>query len=491
MKWLIPGLLALAGAAAAQSADEVVEQLREAYKSNDETSIEPAIHAAGKVEDQKVVREIARGLKYPSVAVKKAAIETLGAMKSEAALDALHRAYRGGVYKKEPMLFAALLKAIGRHGDPDSIDVLVDSPFRNLTLESGRARLLGLANIRDDKSVEALIELSRKAGGKQRGSGISSSWRGVFNEDFHAAIVILTGEDYGRGRDDLEKWWREWRKKDAPRVPAKKPKVDPEISNRFESYWNETYYEDPSRKPPPATLQPPIEIVADPSKKQVDEALARFKEAFDARDPDLLANVVERVGGVNDDRVIHQLARALRIHDDAVRTHAVIALGWLPSPNALRQLHRMYRREKDLGEENEALFAELLKSIGRHGDRRSIDVLSDKPFRHHTLESSRARIYGLGNIRHRQSVEELMRGLQLTGSAGARGPRAFRTNEPRAMPEFNVALAVLTGVEIGASQDAWLAWWRENKRSLKVSPSRPPVSEDVRRTWERYWNEPY
>jgi len=191
------------------------------------------------------------------------------------------------------------------------------------------------------------------------------------------------------------------------------------------------------------------------------------------------------------DKVIHQLARALRVKDDKVRSYAVIALGWVPDENALRQLHRMYRREKHLGKENEALFAELLKAIGRHGDRRSIDVLSDKPFRYHTLESSRARIYGLGMIRSTQSVEELMKGMQLTGSAGPRGSRAFKTDQPRAMPEFNVALAVLTGAVMGPNQQAWLTWWRDNKRGFKVSDERPPVPDDIKRTWERYWNEPY
>jgi hypothetical protein len=151
----------------------------------------------------------------------------------------------------------------------------------------------------------------------------------------------------------------------------------------------------------------------------------------------------------------------------------------------------MYRREKYLGKENEALFAQLLKSIGRHGDRRSIDVLSDKPFRYHTLESSRARIYGLGNIRRKEAVEELMKGMQLTGSTGARGRRAFKTEQPRAMPEFNAALAVLTGAVMGPNQQAWLEWWRDNKRKLKIDPERPNVPDDIKRTWERYWNEPY
>ena len=75
--------------------------------------------------------------------------------------------------------------------------------------------------------------------------------------------------------------------------------------------------------------------------------------------------------------------------------------------------------------------------------------------------------------------------------AGPRGARAFETQRPRAMKEFNVALTVLTGTEVGESQQAWIEWWRDNKRKLKVGAERPQVSDDIKRAWERYWNAPY
>ena len=496
MRRAILGLLALAGAAIAQDVrptDEVVAELKEAFKSKDETVIEPVIREAGSVEDEKVVKQIARGLRHRSLAVKKASIETLGKMKSGEALKELHKLYWSNrSLSKNPTLFALLLRAIGRHGDKSSIRVLMDSPYRNLTLESGRARLMGMGNIRDDLAVEELVKLSRKAGGRQRGSGIASSWRGVFKDDFHAAIVILSGEDYGRETQDLEKWWRTWRKTKAPRVPAERPKVDAAITDRFEKYWGENYYKDAKKAPPPADLQPPLEIIENPTPDQETIAVSHFKDAYRSKDAAVIANTIERHGGVVSDKVVHELARGLRYRDERVRMYAVIALGWVPNKNALRQLHRMYRREKDLGKQDEALFAELLKAIGRHGDKSSIDVLSDKPFRYHTLESSRARIYGLGNIRRKDSVATLMKGMQKIGSAGPRGARAFRTEtEPRAMKEFNVALSVLTGVSLGEDQQLWLTWWRTNKNKLKVSGDRPTVPEDIKRAWERYWNAPY
>ncbi|MHC4847948.1 MAG: hypothetical protein ACYTEG_05770 [Planctomycetota bacterium] len=495
MRRVIIGLAVLSCAAAAQDArpvDEIVAELKDAFKGKDETVIEPVIRDAGSVENDEVVKQIARGLRYRSLAVQKASIETLGKMKSASALKELHKLYWGNrQLSKNAQLFPMLLKAIGRHGDVSSIKVLMDSPYRNLTLDSGRARLMGMGRIRDDKAVEELVKLSRKSGGRQRGSGVESSWRGAFKEDFHAVIVILSGEDYGRGDEDLEKWWRAWRQKKAPRVPAERPQVGEEYTKRFEGYWSENYYKDATKAPPAASMQPPLEIHENPTPDQEKQAVDRFKEAFKGKDADVIANTIENFGGVVSDKVVHEVARGLRYKDQKVRTYSVIALGWVPNKNALRQLHRMYRREKDLGKKDEALFAQLLKSIGRHGDKSSIDVLSDKPFKYHTLESSRARIMGLGNIRRKQSVEELMKGMQKTGSAGARGARAFETQQPRAMKEFNVAMAVLTGVEVGESQQAWLTWWRENKRKLKVSGDRPQVSNEIQRAWEGYWNAPY
>jgi HEAT repeat protein len=444
------------------------------------------------VENDEVVKQIARGLRYRSLAIQIASIETLGKMKSKSALKELQKLYRTSrSLSKDTTLFPMLLKAIGRHGDVSNIKVLMDSPFRNLTLESGRARLMGMGKIRDDKAVEELIKLSRKAGGRQRRSGIESEWQHAFRDDFHAVVVMLTGEDYGRGGEDLEKWWRTWRAKKAPRVPAERPQVAEDVTKRFESYWGENYYKDAKKKPPPASLQPPLEIHENPTPDQEKIAVGHFKDAFKGKDPEVIASTIARHGGVVSDKVVHELARGLRFKDKKVRMYSVVALGWMPNKNALRQLHRMYRREKDLGKTDEALFARLLKEIGRHGDKSSIDVLSNKPFKNHTLESSRARIMGLGNIRRKDSVEELMKGMQKTGSAGPRGARAFGTEQPRAMKEFNVALAVLTGVEVGESQQQWLDWWRDNKKKLKVSGDRPQVSDEIKRSWERYWNAPY
>jgi len=489
----LAALLFLAAMVSAQNTDEVkntVDGLKEAFRSKDEAVIDAAIRKSGAVNDAKVSREIAKGLRNRSLAVREAAIDTLGHMDNATALKELQRLYFGDkALRKNPKLFALLLQSIGRHGDPGSIKVMVDSPFNRLTLESGTARLMGLGNIRDKKSVEELVKLSRKSSGKQRGSGVVSQWRGAFRQAFDDAIYILTGQDYGRGQEDLERWWRENRK--DLKIEAERPKVPDEVSRRWAAYWQKTYYKDSKDAPPPQTFHAPVTIIENPTPDQENQAVGNLKDAFKSKDPDTIANALERHGGVVSNKVTHEVARGLRYRDPKVRMMAVEVLGWNPSDGALKQLHRMYRREKKLGKTDEALFAELLKQIGRHGDKSSIKVLSDKPFKYHTLASGRARIYGLGNIRAKDSVETLMKGMQKTGTSGTRDPRGFLQDQPRAMPEFNVALTVLTGQSMGENQQAWLAWWRDWKKKLKISPDRPQVEDDIRRKWEAYWNEKY
>lgn len=494
MRRVFIALLVLVSAIYAQdkfTAEQTIAELKDAFKGGDETVIEPVIQDAAAYDEPKVIREIARGLRHKSLAVRKASIRALGGMKSKESLNELHKLYRNDKkLHNNPKLFALLLKEIGRHGDKSSLNILLNNPFKHLTLESGRARIYGVANIRTEKSVEELVKVTRKGGGKKRGGGISSEWRGAFRTDMHAAIYILTGEDYGRGQQDLEDWWRTWRKKKLPRVLPVRPRVPAEISDRYEGFWAKAYYKDQKRKPK-TTLQPPLIITENPTPDQVKVAVQRFQDAYKAKNVDLIAATIEQNGGVVSDKVVHELGRALRYKDRKVRMYSVIALGWSPDKHALRQLHRMYRREKKLGKTDEGLFAELLKAIGRHGARDSIKVLSDKPFKYHSLESSRARIYGLGNIRHKDAVEALIKGMRLTGTKGPRSARGFYTDTPRAMPEFNVALTVLTGVSLGPNQQAWNSWWNDNKRKLRVQPERPQVPQTVSRTWERYWNAPY
>ena len=219
----------------------------------------------------------------------------------------------------------------------------------------------------------------------------------------------------------------------------------------------------------------------------VEEAVAALKQAFSSKgDADTRKLAIDNYGGLAHADVVAAVMKGLDDPDEGVRLAAVDTLGWVPLPEALKALHRLYRRDKAL-RENEVLFARLLQAIGRHSDRSSIEVLKDNPFDHLTVASGRARILGLGRIREVKSIESLIAGMQLTGN-DARGRRA---GQPRHADDFRLALASLTGQDHGLTKDAWITWWRDAKNGFKIATERPQLNGELTAAWESYWNEKY
>jgi hypothetical protein len=366
--------------------------------------------------------------------------------------------------------------------------VLRDRPFKGLTQEVGRARLMAASRLRSMEVVEALYQAARKGGGTARGRGgkrfRQSGYEGKFWEDFRLAIAVLTGRDPGRDRDEALQWWGNNR--DSVTVPEHRPEIPEPMAKRWSEYWGEPYYE--GRDPPqPNPVGPPHELTRDPDKETVSAAMEGLREGLRAKDAEARAAAIETYGYVQDDAVFREVGKALRDRDDRVRLEAIQALGWAEDKDALRQLHRLYHRDKKL-RSDETLFTTLLKAIGRHKDASSVKVLIDSPFDGLTIATGQARIFGLGNIRSKDSVEELVKAMRLGGSE----PRGGRTvGRSRFMVDVRVALFILTGVDNGEDKEAWQQWWRKNKKSFRMTPERPDVPDDIKATWETYWNQPY
>ncbi|MHC4932716.1 MAG: HEAT repeat domain-containing protein, partial [Planctomycetota bacterium] len=285
LRLAICALLAVSALAVpALAMDEVrvaaaVEKLESAFKDKDGEIIQvEAIQAAAGMDDPEVVKEIAKGLKVESDAVQEAAMTALGAMKSKEALDALHQAYRRGTNLHEnDRLYSLLLRSIGRHGSADSIALLKDFKFQHLTIASGRARIMGLGNIRSEETIEALVEMARKGGGQGRRRGrVVSGWEGKFRQYFVATLTILTGQDFGFSAPDWQAWWRDNRKN--LEIAEKRPPVPENVKNLWEQYWGVAYYED-GEAPKARKLGPPYVQVKYPTKEQVQEAVKELRAA--------------------------------------------------------------------------------------------------------------------------------------------------------------------------------------------------------------------
>ncbi|MBJ01520.1 MAG: hypothetical protein CMK00_01475 [Planctomycetes bacterium] len=184
--------------------EAAVEQLEKAFKKGDAIDKSLAIEENAEVFDEEVATLIAKGLKDKEQGVQLAAIEALRFFQHEEALDALHgTAKRDKKMRKQPELFAALIKAIGQHGNPDSIEILGDDLWSPADHSVIQARILSLGNIRSKESVEELMSMMRKAG-----------WRKVqpFMENFRIALASLTGEDQGKSQPKWTGWWNDAKK---------------------------------------------------------------------------------------------------------------------------------------------------------------------------------------------------------------------------------------------------------------------------------------
>lgn len=480
------GLLIAALLAAPAAAEEPLDRLRDAWKSGDEVELAGALDAARGLNDRAAVSLIARALDHKSPAVRSVAIDALGFNPHPDALRALHSRYwNDKAIREDEVAFSQLLRSIGRHGDASSVKVLSDSPFDHLTIASGRARILGLANIRTREALEALIEGSRKAGGiSGRRGGVESEWTGKFRSHFRAALFILTGQDLGHGKQTWSDWWNE--NKGSFRVAADRPAAPADVVGLWEEFWGTPY--DPASKPAPARPSgSPYERVEKPTPEQVREGVAALVEAFSKGDETARREAIESYGGIESADIVRAVSQGLQDRSKAVRLTAIDALGWCRHPDALKQLHRFYRRETGITKA-EDLHERTLRAIGRHGSVSSLDVLTGDIFKNLTLASGRARILGLGNIRSTRAIDELIQATRLAG--GERTRRGSTADQPY-MPYFRLALAVLTGADEGLSKEAWEGWWREHKRSFRMSPKRPEIAPDLQRQWEAYWGEPY
>ena len=495
---LVPALLALlTGRSVAQDgaaespADPAaaVAAIDAALKLGDDPALVEAIRDAAAFDDAAVAKALTRAAARDDRAVKSSALEALGRVHAKESLEFLHETYwRDKNLREDEALFVTLLRAIARHGDPSSVKVLSDSPFDHLTLATGRARILGLANVRTKESAEALIQAMRLAGSDRGGARARSDQ--PFMPSFRAALTILCAKDAGPTKEEWQAYWHEATKGSGQPVKPYRPAVPPFARKAWEDFYGEPYAAESTETPTNASgvagAEPPKPIITSPTPEQTAEAVRALEEATKSgEEPDVLA-AVESARLVIDPKVIAEIAK-LRNHKSVeVESAALDALGRMPHPDALRALHDSYRRDKQL-REDEHMLPKLLKAIGRHGDKSSIEILADKPLKNLTRESGTARIYGLARIRDNGAIEALTKAMTLGGSPRSSGPGA-RSNGPRFLEEMRVAMCVLTGEDLGTSKEAWISWWQKQKKAFKVS-STPPMSLPpvVKATFDEYW----
>lgn len=217
---------------------------------------------------------------------------------------------------------------------------------------------------------------------------------------------------------------------------------------------------------------------ADP--KQVEAAVKDLDAAFkDGKTPERVA-AIRKNYQVADKKVVDAISKGLKDNDLEVQLAAVDALGRNVHPEALDDLHRFYKAEVKRLKDDTRLMPMVIQAIGRQGNEKSIEILSDDLFSQRTFPAVKARMWGLANIRSNKSIAAI---TEMMNKVGNEKLQDF-------MPTIRLALLRLTGVDNGSDPQMWLAWWRKNDKTFEVPKEAPKMPEIAEKAWTEYWGAP-
>jgi hypothetical protein len=210
--------------------EAAVKQLEVDFGSKDVAVRLGAAKEARKTSCEEVAKALAKyGLRDKEINVKQAVIDSLGHILVPAGLEALldhgNRAKRE--LEDDPTTHTLLIKSIGRHDAEDAIPYLTKDLFSARDRRVVQARILSLARVRSMDSVEALISMSRKAGGRRGNSR--------HGNDLRLALCVLTGVDNGAQSSKWNDWWNDNKKTlEISKDPAPLPRS---LAKQWDRYW--------------------------------------------------------------------------------------------------------------------------------------------------------------------------------------------------------------------------------------------------------------
>jgi hypothetical protein len=230
----------------------------------------------------------------------------------------------------------------------------------------------------------------------------------------------------------------------------------------------------PLQDKPAAPAEPPP-----PDAAQVKEAVTGLELARKSKDPALMLAALEGAQAVPAPQVAEAAAELLDEKERDVRVAATECLRHLAHDKARDLLERhVKRREKALADDPE-LHGLLLRAVAQHASEHSLALLTDNPWGSPDHRVIRARLLGLGNIRHDKALKAVM---DLTNQAGKNKVEPY-------MDDVRCALAVLSGEDKGPSLDAWRTWWNDEGKDSHVAPAMPKaLPREVEQRWKGFWN---
>jgi hypothetical protein len=216
----------------------------------------------------------------------------------------------------------------------------------------------------------------------------------------------------------------------------------------------------------------------------VKQAVAELKQAHGhGRPKDQLA-AIQKYRNLIDSKVAGSMLRGLKSKDISVKLATIEALRWMPFPETVKAMQKSLERDK-LIKKDERLLVAIIRSLGQHSDPSSLALFEDGAYSAPSPGNIQARLYSIARIRTDESLSLLME--MLVRGAGAQ-PNGKDKN--KLQDQYDITLEVLTGETFKRDQDAWLQWWRENRKSFKVAPKNIKLSPKTEKKWSTYWANP-
>lgn len=217
-----------------------------------------------------------------------------------------------------------------------------------------------------------------------------------------------------------------------------------------------------------------------PSSERVEQALGELRESLEHGSIEDQVRCLTAASEVPCKALALQLKKSLKSKSPKLVAAALQGLRWMRHPSALKVLQVAHASEKSLLRDASHHLA-LIKAIAQHGDKSSIRLLSQEIFAHKDGKIVQARIYGLGMIRHKDSLEALF--------------KLMSTNAPKKVQQHMVllrtSLMMLTGVDKGPRMEEWQAWWSAHERGFEMQPRSKLIPPKILDHWTRYWGLDY
>ena len=217
-----------------------------------------------------------------------------------------------------------------------------------------------------------------------------------------------------------------------------------------------------------------------PSPERVEQALEELEESLEHGSVEEQVRRLTEASEVPCKEMALQLRKSLKSKSPKLVAAALQGLRWMRHPSALEVLHKAHASEKSLLRDASQHLA-LIKSIAQHGDKSSIRLLSQEIFAHKDGKIVQAHIYGLGMIRHKDSLEALF--------------KLMSSNAPKKVQQHMVllrtSLMMLTGEDKGPRMEEWQDWWREQEKGFEMQPRSKLIPRKILDHWTRYWGLDY